>query len=86
MSVPRVDMVHNRAVVVAYSFSAPGAGQIPSLPVFVHEADKILPALGFVEGIIGHQKIPGQEICPSENRGAGNSRRHHLLEEGNLLL
>lgn len=69
---PRVDMIHDRAVIFAYRLSAPSAGKIPGLPVFVNEPGQIFPPLRLVERITRHQKIPRQEICGAGNLASGN--------------
>ena len=69
---PRVDVIHDCAILLPYRLSAPSAGKIPGLPVFVHEPDQILPSLRLVERVTRHQKIPRQEICGAGNLASGN--------------
>lgn len=68
VSVTRVDMIHDRAIPLAYRFAAPSAWQLSGFPVLVHESDKFLPPPRLVERFTGHQ-----EICPTRKFGGAEN-------------
>jgi hypothetical protein len=61
-------MIDDRAIPLAYRFTAPSAWQHSCLPVLVHESNQVLPPLRFVERISGHQ-----EICPTRKFGGAEN-------------
>ena len=59
---PRVNVIHDRAVLLPYRFAAPSARQPSCFPILVHESDQVLPPLRLVKRVARHQKIGVQEI------------------------
>lgn len=68
MRVPWINVIHDRAVLLADRFAAPSARQPSGFPVLVHESNQVLPPLRLVERIAGHQ-----EICPTRKFGGAEN-------------